>query len=822
MSARYRQKDRDNDPSRNRERDRDEIPSAERKVDEGQRCDAEQIVGRSRKVLVHGLFSFWKRAASIALLSVVVATAIHITPAEAARLTPSIRSSNVTYTAGAHSISVSVPAGTTSALIGFCYYNDTGPESSVRMSSVSLDGQAAQYITGAGTASSPTTTFTGLYKVTGFGTGAGKTLSYTVPATGTDFAMSIGVEFRDGSLTFGTTGAASAAASSQASPGPASTSGINNTAGDEFVAFYCTKDDFGSPPAVGTGQTKEDETDDTTGRVYYGFSTEPATGAADVQTIGAGGTANLPSIAAVAVTTTVNVSFTVAPVYATVSNTAISATFTASMAALTYECALYAPGATAPTAAQILAGTGAHSAVISGSTTGSSESHNMTASDSPTFPMYDPYCVLYNGATPGTVATTSQTQTTPPTTCGAALNQPCQYVQLSSVAIGGVASVAALAYDGQTANFVVGETVTGGTSGAVALVQSDSDGGAAGTLTLWVASGTFQDNEAITGNVNGAAVVNGTATYIYAANDVLVAPTYPSPAGASYPLTILADGTAIYDAYAYDLNVGREIAMNIKVYDYLAVGYASSDIDWVNNNNPPTCPGDAIPENLVKNQAITSFDWDTLCTDVEGDTLNSIAVGTQPTGISLNGTTNVVSGTPTVVNTGVTVKYVVYDIYGALGFRPVVYTVVSLVYKQTPDCVTTATGLSFCESLYETALLDDVTFTESAHCSNHVDDGDVISTSPAPLAQVPTGSKISIKYSTGTCADAQPSVNCLGSTPSACQTLITARFGSGVTLHSTITCPTVGNYANDQIYSQSPAVGHPMSAPDDMYVRYCH
>lgn len=750
------------------------------------------------------------------ILAALVVAALYITPAEAARLTPSIRSSNVAHTSGAQSISISIPTGATSALIGFCYYNDTGPESAVRPSSVSLDGQSATYIAGAGTSVSPSTLFTGIYKATGFSTGASKTLAYTLPATGIFFAMSIGVEFRDGTATFGTTGAASAAASSAASPGPASTSGINNTSGDELLAFYCTKDNFGSPPTAGTGQSKLDETDDTTGLDYYGFTTEAATGSADVQTIGAGGTANLPSIAAVAVTTSTPAGFTTGPTYSSVDNNTVRATFMCSSGVPTARIGLYAWGATAPTGAQVAAGTNARG-TASAMCTGSSQTLDVDASDSPAFPKYDPYMTLDTAGVYTVPPATSTTQLTPPTTCGAANNQPCQYVTLSSVAIGGIAAVATLAYDGQTANFVVGETVTGGMSGAVALVQADTDVGATGTLTLWVSSGAFQDNEAITGNVNGIAVVNGTATYIYAANDVLVAPTYVSPAGSSVALTIAADGSASYSSGGSEL----ETAYNIKIYDYSGVQYFSSDIDWVNNNNPPTCPGDVLPEDLVRNQAMTSFDWDILCTDAESDTLNSIAVGTQPTGISLNGTTNVVSGTPTVVNAGVTIKYVVYDQYGGLGWRPVRYTVVNIVYKVTPDCVSSPTGLIFCESLYETALLGDVTFSTSPRCSNS-DADDVVGTSPAPGAQVPTGSRIGITYSSGACADAQPTVNCLGSTPAACQALITTRFGSGVTLHSTLACPTVGGYASDQIYSQSPAVGHPVSVPDDMYVRYCH
>lgn len=68
-----------------------------------------------------------------------------------------------------------------------------------------------------------------------------------------------------------------------------------------------------------------------------------------------------------------------------------------------------------------------------------------------------------------------------------------------------------LAYDAQTANFTVGDTVTGGTSGAVGTLEAQTDAGATGTLIIRKTSGTFQDNELIT-SAGGSATVNGTAT----------------------------------------------------------------------------------------------------------------------------------------------------------------------------------------------------------------------------------------------------------------------------------------------------------------------
>lgn len=69
-----------------------------------------------------------------------------------------------------------------------------------------------------------------------------------------------------------------------------------------------------------------------------------------------------------------------------------------------------------------------------------------------------------------------------------------------------------LAYDAQSANFTAGLVVTGGASGATAVILEDSDAGTTGTLTLGNIVGTFQDNEAITDSGSGAATVNGTLT----------------------------------------------------------------------------------------------------------------------------------------------------------------------------------------------------------------------------------------------------------------------------------------------------------------------
>lgn len=70
-----------------------------------------------------------------------------------------------------------------------------------------------------------------------------------------------------------------------------------------------------------------------------------------------------------------------------------------------------------------------------------------------------------------------------------------------------------LDYDGQTANFTVGNTLRGATSGATAIIVNDSDSGTTGTLILANVKGIFINNETISETdatgTPGSATANG-------------------------------------------------------------------------------------------------------------------------------------------------------------------------------------------------------------------------------------------------------------------------------------------------------------------------
>lgn len=117
-----------------------------------------------------------------------------------------------------------------------------------------------------------------------------------------------------------------------------------------------------------------------------------------------------------------------------------------------------------------------------------------------------------------------------------------------------------LAYDGQTANFTVGEVITGSISGATALVIADTDAGATGTLTLRDISGTFVDNETLTGSSTGIAVANGTLSH----------------SGAAIRGTEATIGTDFEDIAGWTAAFG----VSGNEVQFSVTGAASTTIDW--------------------------------------------------------------------------------------------------------------------------------------------------------------------------------------------------------------------------------------------------
>ncbi len=118
-----------------------------------------------------------------------------------------------------------------------------------------------------------------------------------------------------------------------------------------------------------------------------------------------------------------------------------------------------------------------------------------------------------------------------------------------------------LAYDNQTANFTVGATLTGATSGATARITADSDSGTTGTLTIRSIIGAFIDNEVITDSSGGAALANGTQAAVAA-----------TLLGAVTAMRTAREDVAGWDA-TFVAN-GGEVEVRV-------TGAASTTIDWL-------------------------------------------------------------------------------------------------------------------------------------------------------------------------------------------------------------------------------------------------
>jgi hypothetical protein len=435
--------------------------------------------------------------------------------------------------------------------------------------------------------------------------------------------------------------------------------------------------------------------------------------------------------------------FTSGPTWAKVNNTTMRATFTSSAGSYTARCGVYVKGASAPTAAQVAAGTNAHG-TANAATTGSSQTLDCTATDSPAFPAYDPYIIIDNGGTYSAVPATTTTCLDPPTNF---VYDNCS-AGLTSLGTGSPPknlndlTIVTFTYGSQSANFTVGRILVGATSGAYGEVLVDVDGGSTGTLTVNTLSGTFQNAEAITDSAGGAATTtSGPSAYPdIATGDILVVPTTVSPSGAA--LAVDAAGQYSYTA------TGRQTALNGLIYDDSVHAYMSVDLDFVDHDVAPSCVAPIVAV-AKTNVAMTSINLNDGCTDTDGDSiLYALISGTLPAGLSFNGTTGVISGTPTVENeAGVILTFYVYDGYG--GSTTVQVTIYPITSWTLTDCTTAPTTSAVCSGAISTLTVNSVLISTSSVYSGTVAAGIVISQNPAAGAQVAPGDIVTLTVSLG-------------------------------------------------------------------------
>jgi hypothetical protein len=162
-------------------------------------------------------------------------------------------------------------------------------------------------------------------------------------------------------------------------------------------------------------------------------------------------------------------------------------------------------------------------------------------------------------------------------------------------------AVFTLTYTGQTANFTVGSTVVGGTSGARGILLSQADAGATGTLTLAAIPGytssfsaealteILASGAAGTGDGTGAVLTLGTKLQIndragyYPINgfDGGALIVYPNE---GFVRTDIAVGTAA----VYSKFTGADLLQMRPVKQYSSENLNSGYIDYANMNNTPT------------------------------------------------------------------------------------------------------------------------------------------------------------------------------------------------------------------------------------------
>lgn len=135
------------------------------------------------------------------------------------------------------------------------------------------------------------------------------------------------------------------------------------------------------------------------------------------------------------------------------------------------------------------------------------------------------------------------------------------------VSCGAYRAGSALAYDTQTANFTVGDILTGASSGATARIQADADSGATGALTLIDISGAFIDNEIITGSGGGSATANGTLTPAAASLDSvgMVALRTAYETNANWAVSFVANANEVELRVTGDTNQTVEWTVDMKI-----------------------------------------------------------------------------------------------------------------------------------------------------------------------------------------------------------------------------------------------------------------
>lgn len=242
---------------------------------------------------------------------------------------------------------------------------------------------------------------------------------------------------------------------------------------------------------------------------------------------------------------------------------------------------------------------------------------------------------------------------------------------------------------------------------------------------------------------------NTTATPDIAAGDTIRIDEATSPGG-----LVLTHGTDC--SLEYSGNDSRQF-VEYEIYDDSVGDWMTGGVDGVGtlvfNNLGATCdqPADLF---LDVGAAMSTFDLDDLCLDAEGDSLTyAVTSGTLPTGVSLNGSTGALTGTPTVENeSGASVTFTATDPYGATATQSM--TLYPLDTITVPTC-TGGVDVGTCVASIDATLFLQAG-TTNYQCSESVAASDVISQSPAAAAEAAPFTSINLVVSTGACTNKRP------------------------------------------------------------------
>lgn len=151
-------------------------------------------------------------------------------------------------------------------------------------------------------------------------------------------------------------------------------------------------------------------------------------------------------------------------------------------------------------------------------------------------------------------------------------------------------TAARLYFSSQTANFTVGQIVTGATSGATATISAQSDSGTTGNLTLTGQTGVFRIGETITDPLGGSAAVAsmGSLVPLAPAASQTTATGFGAGGVAANINAKILNGTIVSDWTPLD---ARKILESPTVYNA-----------WVHRVDPPVTVRDAFSLDLIHPQ----------------------------------------------------------------------------------------------------------------------------------------------------------------------------------------------------------------------------